>query len=241
MIGRCALLALFAAGLVASLPAFAADRLPVIGVLWHAGNADEETAFRVPLREGFSNLGYTEGKNIAFDECYAGENPEGFTRCASELVGRKVDILIAPAIPSARAAQRLTSTIPIILVANPDPVGLNFVASLSHPGGNITGLSSQTFDVMAKRVEVLKEALPSVARLGLLVSPSTSYDTARLWEQMQPATNRFQMAVEAIEARQPEDLAKAFRDMAEQKLDAAIVSQNVCKDYVMYSRGKFQH
>jgi putative ABC transport system substrate-binding protein len=225
-IGRRALLALFGAGLMTPLPALAAGNLPTIGVLWHAGNADEETAFRIPLREGFSKLGYIEGKNIVFDECYAGENAEGFKRCAAELVERKVNILIAPAIPSARAAQQLTSTIPIILVANPDPVGLRFVASLSRPGGNITGLSSQTFDIMAQRVEVLKEGLPSAAHLGLLVSPSTSYEVAHLLEQMQPALDTFQITVEIVEARQPDDLAGAFRDMADRKVDAAIVSQN---------------
>ena len=225
MIRPGSLLLLLGASLTVHVPAFA-DQLPTIGVLWHAGNADEEAAFRLPLRQGFAKLGYTEGKSVVFDECYAGEDAARFMRCATELVAHKVDILIAGSIPAARAAQQVTSTIPIILVANPDPVGLKFVASLSRPGGNITGLSSQTFDIMAKRVEVLRETLPSIARLGLLVSPSTSYDVARLLEQMQPAIDTYRIAVETVEARQPEDLTDAFGAMAERKVDAVIVSQN---------------
>jgi putative tryptophan/tyrosine transport system substrate-binding protein len=207
-------------------PTLAADRLPTIGVLWHAANADEEASFRKPLREGFAELGYVEGKNIIFLECYPSEDAERFKQCAAELVARRVDVLIAPSTPSIGAAQEATTTIPIVFVANPDPVGLGFVASLSHPGGNVTGPSAQTFDIMSKRVEVLKEALPTIDRLGLLVNPGNYYTPARLLEQMQPAIEKFSIAVETVETGQPGDLPDAFRELSERKVDAVVVSQN---------------
>src|SRR5215217_3548678 len=143
-------------------------RVPVVGVLWHAANAEEEATFSQPLKAGFAALGYIEGKTIVFEERYPDEVKERFEAYAVELVGLKVEALIAGSIPAALACQRATSTIPIVLVANPDPVGLKLVASLARPGGNITGLSSMAFDLAAKRVQLLKEAIPSLSRVALL-------------------------------------------------------------------------
>src|SRR5258707_256004 len=89
-----ALLALLSALLVTRVPALAADKLPTIGVLWHAANAEEEAAFRGPLREGFATRGYIDGKTAVFDKCYAAEVPVKFDQCASELVAHKVDVFI---------------------------------------------------------------------------------------------------------------------------------------------------
>jgi ABC-type uncharacterized transport system substrate-binding protein len=206
--------------------AAAADKAAVIGVIWHAGNAAEEEAFRAPLHDGFAKLGYVEGKSVSFIECYAVEQSAKFEKCAADLVAANVDVLIAGSVPAARAAQKATSTIPIILVANPDPVGLKLVASLSHPGGNITGLSTIAFDLAAKRVEILKEAIPGLTHIALLANPSTPQDAPRLLAEMNPALARFGMTAGIIEAHQPADLAAAFAHMVEGRFAAAIVSQN---------------
>ncbi len=155
-------------------------RVPVVGVLWHAGSAEEEIAFSRPLKAGFADLGYIEGKTIVFEERYPAEQKERFDAYAAELVSLKVDALIAGSIPAAFACQRATSTIPIILVANPDPVGLKLVSSLARPGGNITGLSAMASDLAAKRVQLLKEAIPALSRVALLVNPSDPNDANRL-------------------------------------------------------------
>lgn len=206
--------------------AYSAEKIPVIGVLWHAGNAEEEAAFLHPLREGFANLGYVEGKNIIFEDRYAAEDPEQFHKLADELVALKVDVLIAGSVPAALATQRATSTIPIVLVANPDPVGLKLVSSLAHPGGNITGLSTIAFDLASKRVQILKEAIPALTRVGLLVNPNTPYDAPRLLAELHPAAEQLEVAVETVEAHEPADLEQAFSQMADRHFGAVIVSQN---------------
>jgi putative tryptophan/tyrosine transport system substrate-binding protein len=204
----------------------AAEKLPVIGVLWHAANAEEEAPFRGPLRDGFVKLGYIDGKNIVFEDRYPAEDPERFERLAVELVALKVDVLVAASIPSALAAQRATKTIPIVFVVNPDPVGLKLVASLAHPGGNITGQSTVAYELAAKRVEILKEAIPGLARFALLVNPNIPLDKPRLLQEMQPATDKFGLVAEVVEADQPEKLDRVFREMVDRKTGAVIVSQN---------------
>lgn len=140
-------------------------KVPVVGVLWHAGSAEEEVAFSRPLKSGFADFGYIEGKTVVYEERYPAEQKELFDAFAAELVSLKVDLLIAGSIPAAFACQRATLTIPIILVANPDPVGLKLVSSLARPGGNITGLSAMAFDLAAKRVQLLREAIPALSRV----------------------------------------------------------------------------
>ncbi|PYM76000.1 MAG: hypothetical protein DME10_02250 [Candidatus Rokuibacteriota bacterium] len=171
MIARRSLLGgLGAASLWAALPAFAQQvgKGPRIGVLWHAGSAEEE---RVPLGglvEGFRNLGYVDGKNIVVEHRFPNEQPERFVSLAAELVQVKVDVLIAVTRLAALAAQRATTTIPTVFIAVPDPVGSKLIDSLARPGGNITGLTNMAVELVPKRMGVLKEAIPSLTRMALL-------------------------------------------------------------------------
>ncbi len=216
-------------GGAATLP-FAArgqqKRIPVVGVLWHAGSAEEEVAFSRPLKEGFTDLGYVEGKTIVFEERFPAEQLERFDAYALELVRLKVDALIAGSIPAAFAAQRATSTVPIVLVANPDPVGLRLVSSLARPGGNITGLSAMAFDLAAKRVQLLKEAIPDLSRVALLVNPSDSNDANRLISELQPTADRLNVSFEAFEARTPPELKGTFEKISAGHFSAVVVTQN---------------
>lgn len=201
-------------------------KLPIVGVLWHAENAEKEVAFSRPLKQGFADLGYVEGKTIVFEERYPAEQQERFDAYAAELVALKVDALITGSIPAAFAAQRATATIPIVLVANPDPVGLKLVASLARPGGNITGLSAMAFDLAAKRVELLKEAIPSVSRVALLVNPSDPNDANRLISELQPTAERLNVFFQAFEARSRADLKGAFKTISGVHFGAVVVTQN---------------
>jgi putative ABC transport system substrate-binding protein len=201
-------------------------RVPVVGVLWHAGSAEEERDFSTPLRAGFTDLGYVEGKNIRFEERYPAEKKELFDQMAAELAALKVDAIVAGSIPAALAAQRATSTIPIVLVANPDPVGLKLVASLSHPGGNITGLSSMGFDLAVKRLEVVKEVIPKASRVALLVNPYNPYDAERQVAELQPSAEKLRLIIQAFEAKQADQLPSVFERIAANKFDAVIIAQN---------------
>ena len=115
--------------------------MPRVGVLWHAADAKAEEEYLGALTKAFHELGYFEGKNIELDHRFPAEQPERFRALAQELAESKVDVIVAVTGLGAREAKRATSTIPIVIVADPDPVGNGLAESLAHPGGNVTGLS----------------------------------------------------------------------------------------------------
>jgi putative ABC transport system substrate-binding protein len=131
----------FAAGWPLATNAQQLKKVPRIGVLWHAANAREEAEYLGALTKAFHELGYVEGKNIELDHRFPAEQPERFRSLAQELVESKVDMIVAVTGLGAKAAKQATGTIPIVLVADSDPVGNGLVESLAHPGGNVTGLS----------------------------------------------------------------------------------------------------
>jgi len=161
-------------GSVIALTGFARaqQHTPRIGILWHGANEEEEEIYLRAVRQGMSDFGYVEGKNIVLENRFPAEIPDRFTSLAAELAALHVDILVAINLAGALAAQRATANIPIVFVAVPDPVGAGLVAGLAHPGGNITGLSNFAHDLTGKRVEYLKQIVPSVTRIALLVNPS---------------------------------------------------------------------
>src|SRR5258705_8917478 len=120
------------------------------------------------FRQGLRTLGYVDGKNVVIEYRYAEGNLDRLPALAAELVRLKVDVIVTGGATVTRAVMKATTTIPIIMAQDPDPVGNGFVASLARPGGNITGLSSLTADLSGKRLELLKEILPKLARLAVL-------------------------------------------------------------------------
>src|SRR5262249_28152146 len=126
-----------------------AQQIPQIGVLWHAGNEEEEAIYLSALRRGFSDQGYVESQNFTLVNTFAGEVYERFTSNAAELVRRRVDVIVAVTRLAAVAAQRATSTIPIVFVVVPDPIKSGLVQSLARPGKNITGLTNVAVDLAA--------------------------------------------------------------------------------------------
>src|SRR5262245_29558787 len=123
------------------------------------------------FRQELSKLGWIEGKNIIIESRFAGGRNDSLPALAAELVRLKIDLIVVPGVQSARAAMKATTIIPVVIASAPDPVGLGLVASLARPGGNVTGLSSLTPELNTKRLEILKDAIPKLARVGLLWQP----------------------------------------------------------------------
>ncbi|MDH2345846.1 MULTISPECIES: ABC transporter substrate-binding protein [unclassified Bradyrhizobium] len=178
--------------------------------------------FRPAIFAGFSELGYVSGKSAIFEERYANEEAERFHSLAAELVRLKVDVLVAVTFPSASAAQRATSTIPVVFVGPSDPVGLKLVASLALPGGNLTGLSALATDLTAKRVELVKEAIPGVSRVALIYDPGVPNFKFEISESG-TAAERLALSFEAFEARNAHDLEHVFAQLAGRGFGAVIL------------------
>ena len=199
---------------------------PRVGILWHAANEEEEAIYLGAVRLGLGDFGYVEGSNIILENRFPAEVPERFISLAADLAAIKVDVLVAINRIAALAAQRATSTIPIIFVAVPDPVGAKLVASLARPGGNITGLSNFATDLTAKRVEFLKEIVSSVSRVALLVNPNDKATSQLYIEEAQTAAHKLDITLYPIEVRSPSDLEPAFLKMQEHRVDGIVVSQD---------------
>jgi len=140
--------------------------IPTVGVLWHAGSAEEEDVYLSVLVKAFNDLGYVEGKNIHFDHRFPAENPDRFRTLAQQLVDEKPDVIIAVSVLGAIDVKKLADTIPIVFVIVADPVGMGLVESLARPGGNITGTSLMAIDLSGKLLSLLKEAVPNFACRG---------------------------------------------------------------------------
>jgi putative ABC transport system substrate-binding protein len=142
-------------------------KIAKIGVLWHAGSAEEEREYLTVLVKAFSDLGYIEGTNVEFLHKYPAEQPDRYPVLARELVESNVDVAIAVTSNGAVALKQITSTIPVVFVIVPDPIGLGVVASLAHPGGNLTGLSLVLTDLSGKFLALLKEAVPNLSSVAM--------------------------------------------------------------------------
>jgi len=189
------------------------QRIPRVGVLWHAANEQEE---RVPLgafRQGLRELGYVEGQTIALENRYPNEQPERFVSLASELVDLRPDVIVAVTRAAALAVQRATNTIPVVFIVVPDPVGDRLVDSLARPGGHITGITNMALELMPKRIELLKEALPRISRMALLVNASHPEAVRRYVAMSEPAAARLGITLQSIEVRNADDFERAFTRM----------------------------
>jgi ABC-type uncharacterized transport system substrate-binding protein len=186
-------------------------KIPRIGVLWHEPSAEDAATYLSAVRQGMSDFGYAEGQNIILENRFAAETPERFSSLAAELAALNVNVLVAVTRIAALAAQRATTTIPIVFVAIPDPVGSKLVASLAHPGGNITGLSNFAHDLTAKRVEFLKTIVPSVSRVALLMNPNDR-DSARIYvEEGQAAADKLDLMLVNVRFYSDSDRIAASR------------------------------
>ncbi len=145
------------------------NKIPLVGVLWHAGSAWEEDVYLSVLVKAFNDLGYVDGNNIHLDHRFPDENSDRFRALAQELVDLRPDAIITTNSLGTAEVKRATTTIPIVFALSADPVADGFVESLNHPGGNATGLSLMLKDLSGKRLELLREAVPNLSRVALLM------------------------------------------------------------------------
>jgi putative tryptophan/tyrosine transport system substrate-binding protein len=197
------------------------SRVPVVGVLWHAGSAEEEETYLSVLVKAFNDLGYVEGKNIHLDHRFPNENPDRFRALAQELANEKPDVIIAVSNFSALEVKRATSTIPIVFANAQDPVGQGLVESLARPGGNATGLSLMAIDLSGKRLELLKEAVPNLSRVALLVDPTATFKE-RMIKSHQAAAEALGISMWPAELSGPDDIEPVFAKIAQDHADAVV-------------------
>ena len=172
------------------------------------------------FRQGLRELGYVEGQTIVLELRWAEGRLERMPELVAELVGLKVDVLVASGPPAALAAKNATQTIPIVMVAG-DPVGLGLIGSLSRPGGNVTGLSYYYEAITAKKLELLKELVPGLARVGVLRNSLNPMHPI-LWQDTEVAAQRLGVALEALEVRGPEDFEAAFSTAKQRNAQALL-------------------
>jgi ABC-type uncharacterized transport system substrate-binding protein len=184
-----------------------------------------ENAVRLEaFRQELSKLGWIEGKNIAFEYRFAENKPERIPELAEELVRLKVDLIVTSANPPALAAQKATSTIPIVILNVVDPLALGLVASLARPGGNVTGLSGLASELNTKRLEILKDAVPKLARVGLLVRQAGNPGEEIQLKELRVAASALKVKLEEIKTElDAQGLESAFKT-AKQKPVKAIMT-----------------
>jgi putative ABC transport system substrate-binding protein len=223
------LIALLGGGMAWPLPARAreAAKVPTIGVLWHAGSPDEEQPFFDALKKGFSELGYVEGQNIRLEHRFPNEIPDRFRSMLAELVAMHVDVIVSIA-PASFYAKNATGSIPHVFAFVPDPVGNGFVESLARPGGNATGLSFLPADLTKKRMQMLREAIPGLSRVGLLTVAATSAANAAFVQaaikEARQAAAELGLPLQVFAVPTLDELGSAFDAMTAAGIQGVIVA-----------------
>jgi putative ABC transport system substrate-binding protein len=198
---------------------------PQVAILG-GGSASANAARIEAFRQGLRELGYTEGKNILFEQRWADGKLDRLATFAAELVRLKIDIIVSAGPTVTRALSEVTSTIPIVMGFDDDPVGSGFVASLSRPGRNITGLSTLSPELSGKQLELLKEILPKISRVAVLGS-STHPGTTQTLKEMQSISAAFGVQIQYIELQAPKDIDPAFSAARKAPADAIVVLTSV--------------
>jgi putative tryptophan/tyrosine transport system substrate-binding protein len=197
------------------------NKIPVVGVLWHAGSAEEEDVYLSVLVKAFTDLGYVEGKDIHLEHRFPAENPDRYQTLARELVELKPDAVIAVTVLGAIALQKFTNTIPIVFILIPDPVGSGLAKSLARPGGNATGLSLMSIDLSGKRLALLKEAVPNLSRVALLLDATDPYKE-RTIKSNKTAAEALGISLSPAEISGPDDVEPVFVKMTQDRADGVV-------------------
>jgi ABC-type uncharacterized transport system substrate-binding protein len=196
------------------------------GKIWRiAFLAHRYESFYDALFEGLRELGYIEGRNLIIERRYAEGHAERFQEFAAEMVRLNVDIVIVITTPAALAVKKVTTTIPIVHPAAIDPVGTGLVASLAHPGGNLTGLAVLNAELSAKRLELLKEVVPGLSRAAVLWNAANPANTLA-WRETDGAAHALGVTLQSDEVRDVKDFEGAFGTIARQRPDALLVLQD---------------
>jgi putative ABC transport system substrate-binding protein len=197
-------------------------RLPVVGSLWSAADAETAAFRRLPLLRGLAELGYEPGKTFILEERYANEVPERFDALATELVNLKVDVLVGAGGSSILALHRATSTIPTVFVGVSDPVAMHYASSFSKPGGNLSGITQMSFDLSAKRLLLLQQTIPTLSHVALLREPTNLAAPFEL-SQLSSAARELGLSYDVFDVSTGNDIDQVFQKMEEQHFQAVVV------------------
>jgi putative ABC transport system substrate-binding protein len=181
-------------------------------------NAANIDAFRQGLRE----LGYVEGQNFVIEYRSSEGRDERFGALAAELTRSSIDVILTRGTPAALAAKKATRTIPVVMAGAGDPVSSGLVAQLGRPGGNVTGLSSLIPVLNAKRLELLKELLPKLARIGVMLNMGNPVIPAQ-WSEIESTARSLGIEPQLLDVRRPEDVRPAFETAVKRRADALFV------------------
>jgi putative ABC transport system substrate-binding protein len=223
---RAALIVVLALGLLAaSLAGDAQQAAKIARIGYLATNLAVTPHLREAFRQGLRDLGYVEGRNVVIEYRDAEVKPERLPALAAELVALKVDVIVAPTTPAALAAKQATRTLPIVFAFAADPVTSGLVTSLARPGGNVTGLSLLTPELVGKCLEHLKQAVPGVSRVAVLQQPGALGERTEkdMLKEAEGAARALGVQLQVVEARGPADFDRAFSDMARARAGALIV------------------
>ena len=225
MIDRRAFLAGAIAFSAAPLAAEAQQAAKIARIGYLTGNLATSLHLQEAFRQGLRDLGYVEGRNVVIEYRSAEGKYERLPALAADLVALKVDVIVVTSTPAALAAKQATRTIPIVLAWAADPVGSGLVTSLARPGGNITGLSFLVPELVGKRLELLKQAVPGVTRVAALWHPGDAPERTEkdMLKEADVAARALGVRLQVVEARGPEDFDRAFSDMTRARADAVTV------------------
>jgi putative tryptophan/tyrosine transport system substrate-binding protein len=196
-------------------------KIPRIGFL-SIGSPSSVTSRYEAFRQGLRELGYVEGQNILIEWRFAEGKREELPALASDLVHLKVDVIVTAGTTATTPAKRATSTIPIVMAYSADPVGTGLVASLSRPGGNVTGLTEISPDLAGKRLELIREAVPRATRVAVLWDGSRPANIDVL-KEIDAAARAYGVRVQSLEVRSSKDFESAFRAATQQRARALII------------------
>jgi putative tryptophan/tyrosine transport system substrate-binding protein len=210
-------------GLVCPCVALAQQSAKQTRIGWlSAGSPDTPAAAKYPqaFRQSLEHLGHIEGRDVAIEFRYAHRNFDRLASLAAELVDQKVDIIVTAATQAAVAARKATSTTPIVAISVTDPVGLGLVESLARPGGNVTGLAFGVgLDIFSKGLEFLREAVPGMQMVALLVDPTNPFHAAAA-SQIEAVALALNVRGSVFQARRPEEITTAFEAIAQARYGA---------------------
>ena len=222
MIDRRTVLVALAAAVATPLRALAQQRPPKIARIAYL-DVTSSALWAQALQAGLRDLGYIEGKNIVIEFRRPEGKYERLGALAAELVQLKPDVIVAVSTPAIQAAQRATATIPIVMLLTGDPISAGFISSLARPGGNITGLSNLNIDVSSKYLELLRVAVPKLARVAVLLNPGNAINRNVFLRNVQAAAQRAGASVLPFEANGLGQIEAAFAAMTRDHADAVIV------------------
>jgi len=198
-------------------------KVPVVGFL-RPGSAEPNASLLAAFRKGLAEAGYTEGRNVAIEFRWAhGENSR-LEEMATDLVKRQVAVIVTPvATEAALAAKKATATIPIVFSAGTDPVKAGMVASLRHPGGNLTGINYMSAELSAKRLSLLHELTPSAARIALLINPANQVAAETMAKDTETAAEAIGRHIDVYKAKTSREIEMAFAALVRDRADAVLV------------------